>query len=390
MSPRRILERPGHKPKPAKTQKAAKATQPDLDTVRIGRFKKSIQPGQPVYQVTPQEVDHLIHLKNAKNLLQQVYQTTVARSTSHQVRRVGLSEEERSVLLDRLPTEYHHILDAFSKGKATELPPHRTYDHRIVLEKDAVLGHCPLYAMSAEPLGKVKEYLDKMLTQGFIVPSQAPYASPVLFVEKPGGGLRFCVDYQKLNSLTKKNRYPLPLINETLAKADQSKWFTKLDIVAASNNLRMHPDSEDLTTFKTRFGTFKYRVMPFGLCNGPASWRNYMNDILFEHLDKFCSVYLDDILIYSETYEEHVKHVQLILEILKKHGLCVDINKSEFHVQETKYLGFYLGVNGLRADPEKTRAIAEWPRPTSAKQVASFLGFCGFYRRIVPIYSKIA
>lgn len=324
----------------------------DLEVVRVRRFRpEANQANRPLFQTTLQDLDSLIQQK--KKGLDAPNTQRIRRSPAAEL----LSEEEVQVLKERLPKEYHDLMGAFSKRKAQELPPHRTYDHKIVLEKDASLGHCPLYAMSVEKLEKVKEYLDKMLAQKFIKPSTAPYASPILFVEKPGGGLRFCVDYRKLNSLTKKNRYPLPLINETLSRIRSAKYFTKLDIVAAFNKLRMDPGSEDYTTFKTRFGTFKYLVMPFGLCNGPASWQNYMNDLLFEYLDKFCSVYLDDILIYSDTLEEHIEQVRKVLKLLESHGLTVDINKSEFHVHETKYLGFIIGSHGGPLTPRRRKRL---------------------------------
>ena len=190
--------------------------------------------------------------------------------------------------------------------------------------------------------------------------------------------------------MTRKNRYPLPSITETLSHIRKARWFTKLDIIAAFNKLRMHPDSEDHTIFKPRFGAFKYLVMPFGLYNGSASWQSYMNDLFFEYLDKFCSNYLDNILIYSDTYEEHVQHVQTVLKRPEENGLSVDISQSEFYVHETKYLRYIGGENGVRIDLEKVRAIGKWPTPVNTKQMASFLRFCNFYFRSIRKYSEVA
>jgi hypothetical protein len=175
--------------------------------------------------------------------------------------------------------------------------------------------------MSGYKLQKVKEYLTEHLKKGFITPSKAPYASPILFAEKKDGSLRFCVDYRKLNALTKRDRYPIPLIDEVLARVQGSKYLTRLDIIAAFNKLRMNPDSEDLTTFITSFGAFKYLVLPFGLTNGPASFQYYINDVLFEYLHDFCQAYLDDILIYSKTLKEHKQHVRAVLQRLRDAGL---------------------------------------------------------------------
>ncbi|QGA19801.1 hypothetical protein EYB26_007495 [Talaromyces marneffei] len=156
--------------------------------------------------------------------------------------------------------------------KSDELPERKEYDHRIELEKEVELGYCPLYRITAEELQAAKDYIVENLDKGFIVPSNALYASPILMAKKPGGGLRFCVDYRRLNSLTRKDRYPLPLIDEVFERISKAKIFTKLDIRQGFHRIRMHQESSDLTTFRCRYGTFKYEVMPFGLTNGPATF----------------------------------------------------------------------------------------------------------------------
>jgi len=304
--------------------------------------------------------------------------------------RLRHDEKEPTAVLEKLPPTHHAFADVFDRKTAENLPPHRPYDHKIVLEDKLTMGHGPMYNMSGHHLQLVKEYLEANLDKGFIQASAAPYSSPILFVKKPNGALRFCVDYRKLNAITKKDRYPLPLIDETMAQLQGAKFFTKLDIISAFNNLRMDPDSEELTTFKTRFGAYKYRVLPFGLTNGPASWQRFMNDTFFQFLDDFCSVYLDDILIYSKTYEEHVEHVNKVLARLREAGLQVDIDKSEFHVTETKFLGLIISVDGIKMDPAKIQTIVEWEEPKTLKQVQAFLGFCNFYRRFIRNFAKIA
>lgn len=288
----------------------------------------------------------------------------------------------------RLPKEYHDLIDVFDRNKAKELPPHRSYDHKIELEPGKKPPQSRLYPMSGFKLQKVKEYLEENLQKGFISPSTAPYASPVLFVQKHDGSLRFCVDYRKLNAITIRNRYPIPLIEEALARVVGCKYLTKLDIIAAFNKLRMHPDSEDFTTFTTSFGAFKYHVLPFGLTGGPASYQQYMNDNLFEYLNDFCQAYLDDILIYSKTRKEHQEHVRKVLLRLRQAGLQVDIDKCEFHVQETKFLGLIVSTSGLKMDPDKVKAVVNWETPTCLKEVQAFVGFCNFYRRFIRDFSK--
>ena len=165
--------------------------------------------------------------------------------------------------------------------------------------------------------------------------------------------------------------------------------MTRLDIIAAFNKLRMDPRSEDYTTFITSLGAYKYRVLPFGLTNGPSTYQQYMNDILFEYLNDFCQAYLDDILIYSKSYSEHVRHVRLVLQKLRDAGLQVDIDKCEFHVQETKFLGLIVSTEGLQINPTKVQAVIDWPRPANLKQTQAFVGFCNFYRRFIKDFSKI-
>ena len=302
------------------------------------------------------------------------------------------AELSQQDLKDRLPPEYHNFLDVFDRSKADVLPPHRSYDHKLEFVDNFDKSQLPksrIYHMSGHKLEQVKKYLDEHLKKGFITPSKAPFASPVLFAEKPNGGLRFCVDYRRLNQITKRNRYPIPLMDEVLARIQGCRYLTRLDIIAAFNKLRMHPDSEDYTTFVTSLGSYKYRVLPFGLTNGPATYQHYMNDVLFDYLNDFCQAYLDDILIYSKSKEEHVAHVRKVLQKLREAGLQVDILKCEFHVQETRFLGLLVSIHGLRVDPNKVSAVRDWSVPVNLKQTQAFLGFCNFYRRFIRDFSKI-
>ena len=179
-------------------------------------------------------------------------------------------QETMDLICMKLPAAYQEYIDVFSKSESNQLAPHRLYNHKITLEKDTPLGYSPLYNQTVKELRATKKYLEEHLGKGFVEPSQAPYTSPILFVKKPGGGLRFCVDYYKLNAMTRKDRYPIPLIDETLIRLSQAKVFTKLDICQAFYRIRINPESEDLTTFYTRYRAYKYKVLPFGLTNSPA------------------------------------------------------------------------------------------------------------------------
>jgi transposase InsO family protein len=316
-----------------------------------------------------------------------------------QDKRRALEQDEEDIndKVNRVvPNEYHKWKDVFSKLDSDLLPEHRVgVDHKIELTEGSRpedLKYSPLYKMTLEEAEACRKHIVDNLRKGWIESSQAPWAAPVLFVEKPGGrGLRFCVDYRRLNALTRKDRYPLPLIDETMARIGQAKIFTKIDIRQAFNRIRMAtPDDEELTTFRTRYGAYKYKVLPFGLTNGPSTFQRYINDTLMGYLDEFCSAYIDDILIYSNNLAEHRIHVGRVLERLRGAGLQADVDKCEFHVTTTKFLGFIIGVDGITVDPEKVAAVATWKEPTTVKGVQSFLGFCNFYRRFVREYSRIA
>ena len=212
----------------------------------------------------------------------------------------------------------------------------------------------------------------------------------MLFVKKADSSLRFYIDYRKLNLLTQKDAYPLPRIDELLTRVSRAKFFTKLDIRQAFHRIRMDPASEEYTSFRTRYGTYKCKVLPFGLCNGPATYQRYMNDVLIEYLDDFVTAYLDDILIYSDNFEDHQEHVQKVLRRLLESGLQADIKKSEFNVTRTRYLGYILTTEGLEVDPDKVECLRDWKRPTTVTGIKSFLGFCGFYRQFIRNFGKIA
>ena len=303
------------------------------------------------------------------------------------MRKLPISTEQ---LKARVPDQYHRWIEVWNPSRANELPPNRSVDHTVKLTAGAIPPAKKAYGMSRDQALVVKEYIDEMLGKGFIRPSSSPYAAPVLIVKKPDGGLRVCIDYRALNALTIKNRNAPPLIRETLARLCAARIYTKFDIIAAFNEIRMKPGEEEKTAFLTRYGLFEYVVMPFGLCNAPSTFQAFINDILREYLDDFCSAYLDDILIYSNDTETHIQHVGKVLTKLQQAGLYLDINKCQFHVHEVKYLGLIITTSGLKMDSKKVNTIQQWKVPRCVKDVQAFLGFANFYRRFVHDYSKIA
>lgn len=299
--------------------------------------------------------------------------------------------DDIAAILHVVPPRYHKFVDVFSKIRADDLPPHRSYDHGIELldEKDLPpVG--PIYSTAAPEAKALKVEIDDLLSKGFIRPSKAPIGAPVLFVKKKEGTLRMCIDYRQLNLRTRKNKYPLPPINLLLEQLSAAKIFSKLDLRGAYHRLRIAQGHEWKTTFRCRYGSFEFLVMPFGLTNAPSAFQHYINDVLHPYLDQFVVVYLDDILIYSTNEDEHEAHVTTVLKLLRDHKLYAKASKCEFHVTKVEFLGYVVGADGLTMDMDKVNSIIKWPVPRNVKAVQSFLGFANFYRRFIRNYSKLA
>ena len=293
-------------------------------------------------------------------------------------------------LVNIVPPDFHSFLSVFDKSNSDKLPGHGPYDHTIPLKEGTQPKFGPVYRLSEVELKALDEYLKNNLRNKFIRPSTSPAGSPILFVKKSDGSLRLCVDYRSLNGITIKNRYPLPLIGESLDRLSEASWFSKIDLRAAYHLIRIKEGDEWKTAFRTRYGLYEYQVMPFGLTNAPASFQNLINDVLREYLDLSVIVYLDDILIFSKTREEHVVHVKQVLEKLKENQLWANAEKCLFFQSEVGFLGFIASKDGIKMDPKKVEAITDWKTPRNVKGVQSFLGFANFYRRFIKSFSKIA
>ena len=254
---------------------------------------------------------------------------------------------------------------------------------------DTVPPYGPIYSLSEPELKVLKDYIDENLAYGFICHSSSPAGSPILFVKKKDGSLCLCVDYRGLNKITIKNHYPLPLINELLDQLSKAKVFTKIDLRGAYNLVRIAPGEEWKTAFRTRYGHYEYTVMPFGLCNAPATFQHFMNNVLSDYLDQFAIAYLDDILIFSPTYKTHVSHVKKVLNRLRTHSLFAKLEKYCFHKNKVEFLGFIVSHEGVIMDDTKISAITSWPTPCNVKDIQSFLGLANFYRRFIKDFSKV-
>jgi len=321
------------------------------------------------------KIDRL--LKTARNKLEDVN----LQELSH--------EEILKEVKAKLSSKYHDYLDVFNRAMTDQLLSHRLYNHKIELINEKTSSWSHLYHMSDYKLQKMKNYLIKHLNKDFISSSSASYASLILFIEKKDDSLRFCVNYRKLNALIKRDRYLLSLIDETLARIQDSKYLTQLNIIVVFNKLRMHSSSKDLTIFITSFDFYKYHVMSFELINDSTFYQHYMNDVLFDYLHQFCQIYLDDIIIYSKILKKHKRHVQLVLHILRETDLQVNINKCEFHVQKIFFLRLLLFIEELKINLRKVQAVVEWSTSTNLTQMQFFVNFCNFYQRFIKNFSKI-
>ncbi len=290
-----------------------------------------------------------------------------------------------------VPKDYHSFRDLFSKESFDKLPERRPWDHAIKLTPNAKLTlDCKVYPLNRNEQEQLDIFLDENLESGRIRPSKSPFASPFFFIKKKDGTLRPVQDYRKLNEMTIKNCYPLPLISELINKLRGAKYFTKLNVRFGYNNVRIKEGDEEKAAFRMNRGLYEPTVMFFGLTNLPATFQWMMNDIFHDLIGEGkVTIYLDDILIFSKNLNEHQQIVKRVLQCLWENKLFLKAEKCEFKVLETEYLGVMISENSICMDPIKIAGIAEWPMPTKKRELQSFLGFTNFYRKFIKNYSKV-
>ncbi len=299
------------------------------------------------------------------------------------------SKFQESVDLSRVPSSYHQFKAVFSKSRATSLPPHRPYDCAIEL----IPGSCPprgrIFSLSSPECTAMDTYIKESLAAGIIRTSTSPAGVGFFFVGKKDGGLRPCIDYRGLNKITVRNRYPLPLMATAFELLQEASFFTKLDLRNAYHLMRIRQGDEWKMAFNTPTGHYEYLVMPFGLTNAPAVFQALINDVLRDMLNQFVFVYLDDILIFSGSLEEHEGHVSRVLQRLLDNHLYMKPEKCEFHVTQAQFLGFIITPGHVEMEPKKVEAVLNWPIPTTVKEVQRFIGFANFYRRFITNFSSV-
>lgn len=236
---------------------------------------------------------------------------------------------------------------------------------------------------------EVNGILEDMKRQGIIEESNSPWVSPAVLVKKKDGSIRFCVDYRKLNAVTVKDSYPLPRIEDILDQLAGNSWFSTLDLKSGYWQVGLHPDDKEKTAFSVGNGLWQFTVMPFGLCNAPATFERLMEKVLREVLFKICYVYLDDVIVFSKTFEEMIKNLGKVFLRFRSANLKINPKKCSLFGRKVKYLG-HVSEEGISTDPEKISAVKDWPIPQNKKQIRSFLGFCSYYRKFVEGFSLVA
>ncbi|GBG62597.1 hypothetical protein CBR_g31233 [Chara braunii] len=284
------------------------------------------------------------------------------------------------------------LLDAYSdvfEGPHGVVPD-RPIRHEIILEDGAVPPRSCIYRMSEEELSVLRAQLDDLLKKGWIWPSSSPYGAPVLFVRKKNKDLRLCIDYRKLNAQTIRNVDPLPSIDDLLERLGGAQFFSKLDLKSGYHQLEIRKEDRYKTAFKTRYGHFEWLVMLFGLTNAPSTFQAAMTTEFRHMLDRFVLIYLDDILMYSRSLDEHVEHLRTVSERLRQAKYKANRDKCEFAQQELEYVGHYVTPQGIRPLADKIEALRVWPEPTNTTHIRSFMGLAGYYQRFITGYSRIA
>ncbi|CAA7032390.1 unnamed protein product [Microthlaspi erraticum] len=350
-----------------------------LDCYR-GRVVFERDAGRLVYQgVRPTSGSIVISAIQAEQLLERGCEAYLAT--------ISMSESGAGVVMGDIEV-VQDFEDVFQSLKG--LPPSRSDPFTIELEPGtAPISKTP-YRMAPAELAELKKQIEDLLSKGFIRPSVSPWGAPVLFVKKKDGSFRLCIDYRGLNRVTVKNRYPLPRIDELLDQLRGATWFSKIDLASGYHQIPIDEADVRKTAFRTRYGHFEFVVMPFGLTNAPAAFMRLMNDVFREYLDVFVIIFIDDILVYSRSQEEHATHLRLVLEKLREQKLFAKLSKCSFWQREMGFLGHIVSAEGVSVDPAKIEAIRDWPRPSSATEIRSFLGLAGYYRRFVKGFATMA
>lgn len=299
-----------------------------------------------------------------------------------------VEESVTPVLPEAVQTILQEFQDVFAEPRG--LPPKRSCDHHIPLVDGAKPVFVRPYRYNPWQKDEIEKQVKEMLNSGVIQHSSSLFSSPALLVRKKDGTWRLCIDYRHLNAVTKKSKYPMPVIDELLDELSGAKFFSKLDLRAGYHQIRMKVGDEHKTAFQTHTGHYEYRVMSFGLTGAPGTFQAAMNNTLSSVLRKCALVFFDDILIYSPTLESHMEHLNIVLSLLREHQWQVKLSKCAFAQSQISYLGHIISGVGVATDPSKVQDILNWPIPTNLKKLRGFLGIAGYYRKFVKGFGVIS
>ena len=315
----------------------------------------------------------------------------------NQTSSAAVDDAEHADLCKHIDTLQHDFADVFATPSG--LPPDRGVEHVIPLLPDSQPPFQRMYRLAPSELQEVQRQITELLSKQLIEPSTSPYGAPVLFVEKKTGELRMVVDYRALNKVTVKNRYPLPRIDDKLFGA---KYFSCLDAASGFHQILLKEADKPKTAFRTPFGHYQFKVLPFGLTNAPATFQTVMNNLFNppkfcadgslnpkHKLSEFSCVFIDDILVFSKTAAEHKQHLRAVLSELRDHRLLIKASKCVWGQTELPYLGHIIGKDGVKPDPKKVQSVVDWPRPTCLRKVLQFLGLTNFFIKYIHGYANL-
>ncbi|KAL0548958.1 hypothetical protein IC582_013436 [Cucumis melo] len=288
---------------------------------------------------------------------------------------ITLHKEEKGEIEEKLLPILDQFNDIFEWPE--KLPPRRSIEHQIHLKEGTNPVNVRPYRYAYHQKEEMERLVNEMLASRIIRPSASPYSSPVLLVKKKDGSLRFCVDYRALNNVTVPDKFPIPVVEELFDELGGASLFTKIDLKAGYHQIRMIDGDIEKTAFRTHEGHYEFLVMPFGLTNAPATFQSLMNSIFRPYLR-------------SRNLEDHLKHIETVFLVLRKHELFANRKKCSFGLAKVEYLGHLISSRGVEVDPEKIKAITDWPKPTSVRETRGFLGLTGYYRKFVHHYGTLA